>query len=228
MTGKKIMVLEDEAAIREMVLFALKKERYDVLQAGSVNEALDIVTLELPDLVLVDWMLPGVSGIEFVRQMKKDSKTRGIPIIMLTARAQEEDKVTGLDTGADDYIGKPFSPRELMARIRALLRRASTQNAEQLLEAQGLKMDLNSHRVLFKGEEIALGPTEYKLLQFLMSNQNRVYSRAQLLDHVWGHDVYVEERTVDVHILRLRKALAPYQSDQWVQTVRGAGYRFSC
>jgi two-component system phosphate regulon response regulator PhoB len=226
MASKKILVLEDEVAIREMMVFALNKEGYTVLEAGAVSEANEILAHDQPDLMLVDWMLPGVSGIEFVKQAKKNTKLQGIPVIMLTARSEEEDKVMGLDAGADDYVNKPFSPRELMARIRAIFRRVG-QTSEEMLEAGDLKMELESHRVMFQGNEISLGPTEYKLLKFLMSNQNRVYSRTQLLDHVWGHDAYVEERTVDVHVLRLRKCLSPYGCDKWVQTVRGAGYRFS-
>ncbi|MGM0564392.1 MAG: phosphate regulon transcriptional regulator PhoB [Pseudomonadota bacterium] len=226
MSGKRILVVEDEQAIREMIGFALRREGYHFIEAGSVAEAEEAIADRVPDLMLVDWMLPGTSGVEFVRHAKRDELTQDVPVIMLTARTEEDDKIVGLDAGADDYVSKPFSPRELMARVRAVLRRFGIAD-EQLLEAGGLQIDVDSHRVSFEGKYFELGPTEYRLLQFFMSHLDRVYSRAQLLDHVWGRSAFVEERTVDVHVLRLRKALAPYGCDKMVQTVRGAGYRFS-
>lgn len=226
MSGKRILVIEDEQAIREMIGFALRREGYHFVEAGSVREAEAALSEQVPDLMLVDWMLPGMSGVEFVRQAKHDELTQDVPVIMLTARTEEEDKVVGLDAGADDYISKPFSPRELMARIRAVLRRVGKSEG-QVLRVGDLEMDVDSHRVTHANKGIDLGPTEYKLLQFLMSHPDRVYSRTQLLDHVWGRNAFVEERTVDVHVLRLRKALAPYGCEKLVQTVRGAGYRFS-
>jgi len=226
MSAKKILVIEDEQAIREMIGFALRREGYEVMDANSVSAAESLLMDKLPDAMLVDWMLPGVSGVDFIRHIKEDERLRDIPVIMLTARTEEDDKITGLDAGADDYISKPFSPRELMARIRSVLRRSGKSDI-QLLQVGDLSMDVDSHRVTFKEEDIDLGPTEYKLLQFLMQHTDRVYSRAQLLDHVWGHSAYVEERTIDVHVLRLRKALTPAGCDKMLQTVRGAGYRFS-
>lgn len=226
MKNKCILVVEDEQAIREMIGFALRREGYDFIEAASVDAAEAAIQDVLPDVMLVDWMLPGVSGVEFIRRVKQDERLTQVPIIMLTARTEEDDKITGLDAGADDYISKPFSPRELMARIRAALRRTGRAEASSL-EVGPLRMDIESHRVSCRGEQFDLGPTEYKLLNFLMENPDRVYSRSQLLDHVWGHNAYVEERTIDVHVLRLRKALTPYDCDKMLQTVRGAGYRFS-
>lgn len=226
MTRKRILVVEDEFAIREMLSFNLGRAGYHVQPASSGREARAAIADGYPDLVLMDWMLPDVSGLELVRQLKRDENTREIPVIMLTARAQEDDRVTGLDGGADDYIVKPFSQRELLARIRAALRRASPGEDDVVTVGQ-LKLDSVSHQVTVGDAEIALGPTEYRLLDFFMHHPDRVYSRAQLLDRVWGGGVYVEERTVDVHIRRLRKALAPYGYDRLVRTVRGAGYRFS-
>lgn len=226
MSGKRVLVVEDEQAIREMIGFALRREGYEFMEAASVSEAETMIADKLPDVMLVDWMLPGVSGVDFVRHIKKDERVQSVPVIMLTARTEEDDKIVGLDAGADDYVSKPFSPRELMARIRAVLRRAGKSEA-QVLEVADLKMDVDSHRVTYKGDTIDLGPTEYKLLHFLMEHTDRVYSRTQLLDHVWGHNAYVEERTIDVHVLRLRKALTPYGCEKMLQTVRGAGYRFS-
>ncbi len=226
MSAKKILVIEDEQAIREMIGFALRREGYEVMDASSVSAAEALLADKLPDAMLVDWMLPGVSGVDFVRHIKEDERLQDIPVIMLTARTEEDDKITGLDAGADDYISKPFSPRELMARCRAVLRRSGKADV-QLLQVGDLSMDIDSHRVTYKDEVVDLGPTEYKLLQFLMEHTDRVYSRTQLLDHVWGHNAYVEERTIDVHVLRLRKALTPVGCDKMLQTVRGAGYRFS-
>lgn len=226
MSVKHILVVEDERAIREMIGFALRRDGYEFSEAGSVAQAEEMISERLPDLVLVDWMLPGVSGVDFVKHLRDDERITNIPIIMLTARTEEEDRIQGLDAGADDYICKPFSPRELMARIRAALRRSVGVESEVLVVGD-LKMDVESHRVQCKSDVIDMGPTEYKLLKFLMKHSDRVYSRAQLLDHIWGHNAYVEERTIDVHVLRLRKALTPSGCDNMLQTVRGAGYRFS-
>lgn len=226
MSVKHILVVEDERAIREMIGFALRRDGYEFSEAGSVAQAEELINERVPDLLLVDWMLPGISGVDFVKHLRDDERMVHVPIIMLTARTEEEDRIQGLDAGADDYICKPFSPRELMARIRAALRRSSGVESEVLVVGD-LTMDVESHRVQCKEDVIDMGPTEYKLLKFLMKHSDRVYSRAQLLDHVWGHNAYVEERTIDVHVLRLRKALTPSGCDNMLQTVRGAGYRFS-
>ena len=223
----RVLVVEDEIAIRDMLVFNLSRAGYEVLPVGSGREARSSIVDKYPDVVLMDWMLPDVSGLELMRQLKRDPDTREIPIIMLTARVAEDDRVAGLDGGADDYITKPFSPRELLARIKAVLRRGLTV-ADETITAGGLNMDTGSHRVTVNKKEILLGPTEYKLLNFFMRHQDRVYSRGQLLDRIWGGTVYVEDRTVDVHIRRLRKALTPHSCDKLVQTVRGVGYRFSC
>lgn len=226
MTNTRILVVEDEIAIRDMLVFNLGRAGYEVFPVGSGNEARSSIADKHPDVVLMDWMLPDVSGLELTRQLKRDPDTREIPIIMLTARVQEDDRVAGLEGGADDYVTKPFSARELLARIKAVMRRGSALENEAII-AGNLKMDTGSHIVTADDEEIHLGPTEYKLLNFFMRHQDRVYSRGQLLDRVWGGTVYVEERTVDVHIRRLRKALTPYGCDMLIQTVRGVGYRFS-
>ena len=227
MGSRQILVVEDERPIREMLAFGLRRAGFEVVEAEDTREARARIADRRPDLVLVDWMLPDMSGLELTRALKKDKDTRDVPIILLTARAEEQDKVNGLEGGADDYITKPFSPRELLARIQAVLRRAAPAGAEDIMEVQGLKLDDSSHRVSAAGREIALGPTEYRLLHFFMTHPERVYSRSQLLDRVWGGNVYVEERTVDVHIRRLRKALEGFDADRLIQTVRGAGYRFS-
>ena len=224
---KTILVVEDEAAIRDMVGFNLKRSGFSILEAGDCHQARVHVADHRPDLILLDWMLPDTSGVEFARSLQRDELTRDIPIIMLTARTTEDDKVRGLDSGVDDYITKPFSARELMARIRAVLRRASPEGQGDEVRAGELRLNLASHRVLVGDQPVELGPTEYRMLKFFMTHQDRVYTRAQLLDHIWGGGVYVEERTVDVHVLRLRKALAPFGCDRFIQTVRGAGYRFS-
>jgi two-component system phosphate regulon response regulator PhoB len=224
---KTILVVEDDTAIRDMVAFNLRRGGFSVLEAWDCQEARVQVADHRPDLLLLDWMLPDTSGVEFARSLGRDELTRDIPIIMLTARTTEDDKVRGLDSGVDDYITKPFSARELMARIRAVLRRAAPEGAGDLVRAGELTLNLASHRVMAGDQPIELGPTEYRMLKFFMTHPDRVYSRAQLLDHVWGGGVYVEERTVDVHVLRLRKALAPFGFDKFIQTVRGAGYRFS-
>lgn len=226
MAANKILIVEDEQAIREMIAFHLTRAGYETLEACDCREARRLLADERPDLALVDWMLPDMSGLELTRMLKRDKEYDDLAIIMLTARAEERDKITGLDGGADDYITKPFSPRELVARIQAVLRRASA-SGDEVLKAGVLELDPAGHRVLSDGTEIKLGPTEYRLLHFLMSHAERVYSRAQLLDRVWGANVYVEERTVDVHIRRLRKALTDAGADEYIQTVRGSGYRFS-
>ncbi len=227
MNAKRILIVEDEQSIREMVLFALASTGYEVREAADARQAQALIAERLPDLVLLDWMLPGISGIDFARRLKREELTRDLPIIMLTARVEEEDKVQGLESGADDYITKPFSPRELVARIRAVLRRGGPAVEGELLRVEGLALDLASHRVSAGETLLDLGPTEYRLLEFFMAHPERVYSRSQLLDRVWGSNVYVEERTVDVHIRRLRKVLEPHGHDVLIQTVRGAGYRFS-
>jgi two-component system phosphate regulon response regulator PhoB len=227
MTGKQILIVEDEKPIRDMIAFGLRRAGFDVREAEDCSAARASIADHRPDLLLVDWMLPDQSGLELTRAVKRGRDTQDLPVIMLTARADEQDKVTGLEGGADDYVTKPFSPRELLARINAVLRRATPAGATDMLEAEDLKLDLASHRVSAGGEPVSLGPTEYRLLQFFMEHPDRVYSRSQLLDRVWGGNVYVEERTVDVHIRRLRKALEPSGLGRFVQTVRGAGYRFS-
>ena len=222
-----ILVVEDEPAIQELIAYNLKQAGHQPLRADNAEQALNLVANALPDLVLLDWMLPGLSGIEFARRLRADKRTRAIPIIMLTARSDEQDKLQGLETGADDYITKPFSPRELNARIKAVLRRRAPEMTDDMVQLGGLKLDPASHRITGNGEPIELGPTEFRLLHFLMTHAERVHSRTQLLDQIWGDHVFVEERTVDVHIRRLRKALEPTELDGLVQTVRGTGYRFS-
>ena len=226
MTAKKILIVEDEQAIREMTAFHLSRAGYEVFEAQDCREARALLADNRPDLALIDWMLPDMSGLELTRTLKRDKEFDDLAIIMLTARADERDKVSGLEGGADDYITKPFSPRELVARIRAVLRRAAN-STDEVVSAGVLELDAAGHRVSSSGQEIKLGPTEYRLLHFLMTHAERVYSRTQLLDRVWGANVYVEERTVDVHIRRLRKALTAASADDYIQTVRGAGYRFS-
>lgn len=227
MAAKQILVVEDEHPIRDMIVFGLRRGGFAVREAADVGAARASIADQRPDLVLIDWMLPEMSGLELTRSLKRDKETRDIPIIMLTARADEQDKIMGLDSGADDYVTKPFSPRELLARINAVLRRSNSGSGEELIEAEGLVLDAAGHRVTVGDRSIPLGPTEYRLLAFFMTHAERVYSRAQLLDRVWGGNVYVEERTVDVHIRRLRKALEVFDYDRFIQTVRGAGYRFS-
>lgn len=222
-----ILLVEDEPAIQELIAANLARAGHHVVRAADAETAQRIVRDALPDLVLLDWMLPGMPGIEFARRLRADERTREIPIIMLTARGEEQDKVAGLETGADDYITKPFSPRELVARIKAVLRRRAPQVTEDAVELGGLRLDPATHRVTAGEQPISLGPTEFRLLHFLMTHPERVHSRAQLLDQVWGDHVFVEERTVDVHIRRLRCALEPTAHDRLIQTVRGSGYRFS-
>ena len=222
-----ILVVEDEPAIQELIAYNLELAGHRARRAQNAEQALEMVRTELPDLVLLDWMLPGMSGIEFARKIRADKRTQGVPLIMLTARADERDKLQGLETGADDYLTKPFSPRELNARVKAVLRRRAPQVTDDAVDISGLKLDPASHRVSGNGAVLALGPTEFRLLHFMMTHSERVYSRTQLLDQVWGDHVFVEERTVDVHIRRLRKALEPSGHDRLIQTVRSAGYRFS-
>lgn len=222
----RVLVVDDESAIRDMIRFALERAGMECRAAADAQEALVAINENRPDLVLMDWMMPGVSGIELTRRLRKDPFTADIPIIMLTAKVTEDDKVAGLEAGTDDYIIKPFSPRELMARIRAVMRRASPTDEQGRIEQGALTLDTVSRRVLHGGEEIHLGPTEYRMLEFFMSHPGRAYSRGQLLDHVWGANAYLEERTVDVHIRRLRKALEPAGINRYLQTVRGHGYRF--
>ncbi|MDY6840785.1 MAG: phosphate regulon transcriptional regulator PhoB [Pseudomonadota bacterium] len=226
MTGKTVLIVDDEAPIREMIAVALEMADYDYLEAEDAREAHALIVDKHPDLVLLDWMLPGTSGVELARRLKKEEATADIPIIMLTAKVEEDNKIQGLEVGADDYITKPFSPRELVARLKAVLRRATPPGVDSPIEVEGLTLDPAGHRVTIQGGALTMGPTEYRLLQFFMTHQERVYTRSQLLDQVWGGNVYVEERTVDVHIRRLRKALGD-QYDHLIQTVRGTGYRFS-
>ena len=224
---RTILIVDDEAPIRDMLRIALEMANYRCLEAEDAQQAHAIVVDEKPNLILLDWMLPGTSGIELARRLKRDELTAAIPIIMLTAKGEEDNKVQGLETGADDYITKPFSPRELVARLKAVLRRTDDLTTMGPIEVEGLCLDPVSHLVTIDNEPVQMGPTEYRLLEFFLTHQDRVYTRNQLLDHVWGGNVYVEERTVDVHIRRLRKALLPAGHDRLVQTVRGTGYRFS-
>jgi two-component system phosphate regulon response regulator PhoB len=221
-----VLIVDDERAIRDMTQFALGRASMEVNTAANAREALLRISEQRPDIVLLDWMMPGVSGIELTRRLRRDALTADIPIIILTAKIGEDDKVTGFEAGADDYVSKPFSPRELVARIRAVLRRTSPADQEGRITAGGLVLDTRGRRVLSDLGEVSLGPTEFRLLEFFMSNQGRAYNRTQILDHVWGTNAYLEERTVDVHIRRLRKALAPTGHSHCVQTVRGFGYRF--
>lgn len=222
-----ILVVEDEPAIQELLALNLQQAGHNALRAMSVEQAQTLMRETLPDLIILDWMLPGMSGIDFARRLKGDDYSKSIPIIMLTAKGEESDKIRGLDVGADDYVTKPFSPRELLARIKAVLRRRAPQMTDDPIEVGGLRVDPVTHRVTGNGETIDLGPTEFRLLHFLMTNPERVHSRANVLDKVWGDRVYVEDRTVDVHIRRLRKALETSGHEEMIQTVRGVGYRFS-
>jgi len=225
--GAKILIVEDEPAIQELLAFNVVQAGFQALRADNATSAWQQIRTHAPDLILLDWMLPETSGIVLAKQLRSEVRTRDIPIIMLTARGDERDKVMGLESGADDYITKPFSPRELMARIRAVLRRHIPTMPDETVAAGGLELSTTSHRVTAKGASIELGPTEFRLLHFFMTHAERVYSRTQLLDQVWGTQVFVEERTVDVHIRRLRAVLEPTGLDNLIQTVRGSGYRFS-
>lgn len=224
--SKRVLIVDDEAPIREMIAVALEMAGYECMEAENAQAAHALILDHKPDMVLLDWMMPGTSGIEFARRLRKDEVTADVPVIMLTAKADEDNKIKGLEAGVDDYIIKPFSPRELVARLKAVLRRATPKGVEEPVTVDGLTLDPVSHRVTADGRPVELGPTEFRLLQFFMTHQDRAYSRSQLLDMVWGGNVYVEERTVDVHIRRLRKALGE-RHDYLVQTVRGTGYRFS-
>lgn len=225
--ARRILVVEDEAPIREMVCFVLEQNGYQAVEAEDFDSALGQLVEPYPELILLDWMLPGGSGIQFIKHLKREALTREIPVMMLTARGEEEDRVRGLEVGADDYITKPFSPKELVARIKAVMRRISPMAVEEVIDMQGLSLDPSSHRVMANEQALDMGPTEFKLLHFFMTHSERVYSREQLLNNVWGTNVYVEDRTVDVHIRRLRKALETSGHDRMIQTVRGTGYRFS-
>ena len=232
---KRILIVDDEPAIRDMVAYALRKGDFEAAHAGDARQAQEAIAERVPDLILLDWMLPGTSGLELARRWRREALTRDIPIIMLTARGEENDRVGGLEAGVDDYVVKPFSARELLARIRAVMRRSRDDDEDGSIRVGGLRIDGAAHRVFASPDSetgcesapVQIGPTEYRLLHFFMTHPERVYSRSQLLDHVWGGSVYVEERTVDVHIRRLRKTLEPHRLDLMVQTVRGAGYRFS-
>ena len=223
----KILIIEDETGIREMLGYTLMKEGYVFEEAGDVEAALPLINQEIPDLILLDWMLPGMSGIDYARRLRSQTRTKDIPIIMLTARGAEMDRISGLETGADDYITKPFSTRELLARIKAVLRRTSKIQEQTHVQVDGLTLDPQTYRVTANGNVIEISPTEFRLLHFFITHPERVYTRARLLDQVWGQNVYVEERTVDVHIRRLRKTLEPFGYASLIQTVRSVGYRFS-
>jgi two-component system phosphate regulon response regulator PhoB len=226
MSARTVLVVEDDHDIRDMLVFSLQRAGYSVVETEDAEQALDKLGAILPEIMLVDWMLPGMEGPELVRRVRKDELTQNIPIIMLTARGEEGDKLRGFDTGVDDFVTKPFSPKELLARMKALLRRSGNDEGD-IIQVKDMALDIQAHRLSIGNSSVQIGPTEFKLLEFFMKHQDRVYSREQLLDLVWGRNVYVEERTVDVHILRLRKLLAPFGYDKLVQTVRGAGYRFS-
>lgn len=223
---RRVLIIDDEPAIRDMVTFALRAE-FETVAVGDVREAQLAIADHVPDLILLDWMLPGISGIEFARRLRREMLTRYVPIIMLTARGEENDRVGGLEAGVDDYVVKPFSARELLARMRAVLRRVRGEDVDGTVSVGGLRLDTAAHRVHAGDAVVPIGPTEYRLLLFFMTHPDRVFSRPQILDHVWGGNVYIEERTVDVHIRRLRKLLEEHGLDGMVQTVRGSGYRFS-
>jgi two-component system phosphate regulon response regulator PhoB len=229
-TASNVLVVEDEPAIAELLAVNLRHAGHCPILAGSAEEALRLIRDVLPDVMLIDWMLPGMSGLALARELRQGQRTRSIPLILLTARSEEADTVAGLDAGADDYITKPFSPKEVLARIRAVLRRRAPQLTDEPVRVGGLEVDPSTRRVIFNlggaEQELRLGPTEFKLLHFMMTHPERVHSRSALLDKVWGDHVFIEERTVDVHIKRLREALAPVQCAELVETVRGAGYRF--
>jgi two-component system phosphate regulon response regulator PhoB len=227
MTGINVLVVEDEEAIREMLVMVLETAEMEVRAVADTLQALEELDKRIPDLIILDWMLPGMSGVEWARRLKKDELYADIPIILVTARGEEEDKVRGFDVGADDYLTKPFSPRELQARIKAVLRRTGRLGKDGKIEIAGVTLDYNEHRVSVGGKSLDVSPTEYRLLEFFLTHPGKVYSRSQLLDQVWGRSTFIEERTVDVHIRRLRKILADHGLEDLVQTVRGFGYRFS-
>jgi two-component system phosphate regulon response regulator PhoB len=219
-----ILVVEDEPHVQELLAVNLEHAGHRVVRASSAEEAEALLRAELPDVLILDWMLPGESGLSLARRLRSQQRTQGLPILMLTARAMEADKVSGLEAGADDYLTKPFSPKELQARIKAVLRRRAPQLADDAVEIAGLRLDPGAKRVTAQGKIVALGPSEFRLLHFFMTHPERIYTRAQLLDHVWGDHVFIEERTVDVHIRRLRKELEPSGHDKLIDTVRGSGY----
>jgi two-component system phosphate regulon response regulator PhoB len=223
----RVLVVEDESAIAELVSINLRHAGYEVTIAPSAEQAQREVDRMLPDLVILDWMLPGQSGLALARRWRGEGRTRELPIIMLTARSEEADKVSGLDAGADDYLAKPFSTQELLARMRAVLRRKAPEALDEAVQVSGLRLDPSTRRVSCEGREVKIGPTEFRLLHFFMTHPERVHSRAQLLDRVWGDHVFIEERTVDVHVKRLREALSPVQCASMIETVRGAGYRLT-
>ena len=227
MSRHTILVVDDETSIREMLVISLESAGYNVLQAENAKTAHSLVLDQHPDLILLDWMMPVTTGLELLRRLKRDEMTDHIPVIMLTAKAEESSKISGLDSGADDYIAKPFSPRELLSRVKAILRRVSREELKDTIIVGDLEFDPLEHRISIAGNLINLAPTEFRLLQFFLTHQERVYSRDQILDYVWGKNVYLDERTVDVHIRRLRKAISVAGHDEYVQTVRGARYRFS-
>jgi len=228
MTAINILVVEDEDAIREMLVMVLEQASLSVIAVASAEEAQNsLADNSRPDLILLDWMLPGISGVELARRLKTDDLFKTLPIILLTARGEEEDKVRGLEIGADDYMTKPFSPKELIARIKAVLRRSGKSIEEEVVKISDISLDVSKHRIAIAGKVLVVSPTEFKLMHFFMTHQDNVYSRTQLLDQVWGRSAYIEERTVDVHIRRLRKILKDYKKDELIQTVRGFGYRFS-
>jgi len=222
-----ILIVDDEPGIRQMLIFTLSGDGYGCAEAGDIEEAQVSLLSRRPDLILLDWMLPGISGIDFARRLKRDARTADIPVIMLTAKTEESDKIKGLDSGADDYITKPFSTRELLARVRAVLRRTKVTEEAEAVTVNGLRLDTQTHRVAIDDRPLELSPTEFRLLHFFLTHPERVYTRSQLLDEVWGNEAYIEERTVDVHIRRLRKILEPHGYDEYIQTVRSVGYRFS-
>lgn len=226
MSGQ-ILIVDDEPGIRQMLSFTLAGDGYTCVEAADIEAAQKALNLRRPDLILLDWMLPGISGLDFARRLKRDPRTNEIPVIMLTARAEEPEKIKGLDSGADDYITKPFSTRELLARVRALLRRVNLTKDSDVIVVNTLRLDRETHRVSVADQPLELSPTEFRLLLFFTTHPERVYSRSQLLDAVWGNEIYIEERTVDVHIRRLRKILEPVGYDELIQTVRSVGYRFS-
>lgn len=224
---KTVLIVDDEAAIREMVSLALETAKFNVLEASDSQEGRAIIIDSQPDVVLLDWMMPGTTGLELLRRLRRDPLTEKIPVILLTAKTSEDSKITGLDSGADDFISKPFSPKELVSRIRAVIRRSKVTEPSEPIKVGEMLFDPESHRVSICDEPVEIGPTEYRMLQFFLTHQERVYTRDQILDHVWGPNVYLDERTVDVHIRRLRKAISVAGHEKYVQTVRGAGYRFS-
>ncbi|MDT4289009.1 phosphate regulon transcriptional regulator PhoB [Methylomonas sp. MO1] len=227
MSNLKILVVEDEDAIREMLVMVLEQANLSVIAVGSAEQARESLADNMVDLIILDWMLPGISGVELARRLKNEPGYKELPIILLTARGEEEDKIRGLEIGADDYVTKPFSPKELIARIKAVMRRSGKLSESGQLSVGDLTLDAEQHKLTIAGRSLEVSPTEFRLMQFFMTNPDKVYSRTHLLDQVWGRSVYIEERTVDVHIRRLRKILAEYGREELIQTVRGFGYRFS-